>query len=567
MLCGAILNVICNIRTIYPIKFHSFKKIKKSFKKMNKLKTVFWLTLALIQPKLFADEIVLTAKNTEVRVFLQQAQITAQVKASLASGKHTLIIENIANTIEPSSIQLAGEGDLTILSTRYGQNFVSSPKNSAKLKNLKDSLNTNLENQRFLQLNLETFEREKDLLKANYSVQNNNLGASPDKVKAMADFFRLRMADINQNILKTEKQVNQAKEKTEKLQQQIKELNEIRPSVGQIMVEIMANSKGTASLELSYIAYNAGWAPVYDIRADNIKSNINLHYKANVWQLTGIDWEQVKLTLSTTNPSLGGNKPELGTQWVDFYQAPMYRQSEYKSRAGGAAPMMNDAAAPAMEAMVVQSTADITKMVETSLALNFDIAIPYTINHGGSQQLVDIQKHSLVGNFTHYAAPKLDNDAFLIAQISGWEQYNLLPGQAKVFFEGAYVGETYVNAMGTSDTLKLGMGRDKKVILKREKVTDFTSKKTIGSSIKESYGYKITIRNTKKESVNLVLEDQVPISQNKDIEVFEKSYAGASIDEATGKVSWALQLKPNETKVLELKYSIKYPKGKVITGL
>jgi uncharacterized protein (TIGR02231 family) len=548
--------------------------LQKIVHPMNTLRKSTLITMVILCAKLawpqlaIADDIVVDSKPAKVTVFQNQAQIFSQVKANLVAGNNTIYIENIASSIDPNTIQIAGQGDIVILSTKYGQNFIAAPQNSGRLRILKDSLSLTQDALRSNQLNLDIYERERELLKANYAINTSSTGTSPDKIKAHADFFRLRMADINSNILKLEKAITQNKEQNDKIQRQIVALYEKRPSVGQIMVQVLAKSRTAAQLELSYVAYNAGWNPVYDIRAHDTKSPITLGYKANVWQQTGIDWPQVQLQLSTTNPSLGGNKPEIGTQWVDFYQPapPVMYRSKSKEAKNLEEVVVMDAAAPAPAAMEAQTAADYTTVQDNGLAVSFDIAMPYTINHGGSPQLVDIQQHDLSGRFQYYAAPKLDTDAFLLANITGWEQYNLLPGQAKIFFEGAYIGESYISGNNTTDSLSIGMGRDKRINIKREKVKDMTSKKTIGANIRESYGYKITIRNTKKEAVNIQVDDQLPVSQNADIEVLDTSYAGGSLNTETGKITWDISLKPGETKVLELKYSIKYPKNKTITG-
>jgi uncharacterized protein (TIGR02231 family) len=562
------------LQLCYSVFYLYFTVIKKktSVQRTHNTQTMRKLLILLlftapVATILGQNEITISAKPNKVTVYLQQALIQSQIKTTLPAGANTLIIENIASSIDPATIQLAGLGDITILSTKYGQNFTSPAKNSAHLKLLNDSLTIYSDYLRVAQLNLDMHLGERDLLKANYAVNNSTTGSSPEKVKAMADFYRNRMADINGLIFKTEKQINFIKQRQGKIQNQIKEFNEQRPSVGQIQVNLLAASRTNASLELSYVAYGAGWSPVYDIRAKDSKSQIALGYKAQVWQQSGIDWEQVQLQLSTANPAMGGNKPEMGTLWVDFYQQPVYYKRGMQNKEANMDVQSSAAPSPAMvQEEAVQTAANHTTVQENSLAVNFDISLPYTINHGGQAQTVDIQNHNLDGNFMYYAAPKLDNDAFLTAQISGWEKYNLLPGIAKVFFEGNYVGETYINAANTADTLKVGMGRDKKIIIKREKVADFTSKKTLGQNIRESYGFKTTIRNTKKEAIVLLLEDQIPVSQNSDIEVLDKSLNGGSENAETGKVIWQITLKPNETKIIDLKYTIKYPKGKVVTG-
>ena len=287
-------------------------------------------------------------------------------------------------------------------------------------------------------------------------------------------------------------------------------------------------------------------------------------YRANVFQNTGIDWKNVKLTLSTSNPAEGGTKPELAAQFLSVYEPViMTKNSRVKMMKYEEPVAMAMEAAPAD----VATTAQFVSTVETTLAVNFDISIPYTINSGGNAEMVDIQNHSLPVNYKYYAVPKYDKDAFLTAIITDWEKYNLLPGTANVYFEGTFVGTTDIAGGEAKDSLLISMGRDKKIIAKRETIEEFKSRKNVGSNIRESFGYKITLRNTKSEAINIIVEDQVPISQDSRIEVELEDAKGADFNRESGKLTWKLTLQPLENKEILIKYNAKYPKGKNIQGL
>ncbi|HEY1056718.1 MAG TPA: DUF4139 domain-containing protein, partial [Emticicia sp.] len=157
--------------------------------------------------------------------------------------------------------------------------------------------------------------------------------------------------------------------------------------------------------------------------------------------------------------------------------------------------------------------------------------------------------------------------AFLTAIITNWEKYNLLPGSANIYFEGTFVGTSDIANSDTRDSLLISLGRDKKIITKRETVEAFKSRRNIGSNVRESFGYKIMLRNTKSEPIDIVIEDQVPISQDSRIEVETEELQGADYNKETGKLIWRLTLQPLDNKEILLKYNVKYPKGKNIQGL
>ena len=381
----------------------------------------------------------------------------------------------------------------------------------------------------------------------------------------MLDFFRTKLTEIGTRQMQLIRQSKDLQEKITRFQQQLdSQGTNLNQPAGEIELTLQAKAYSSVDLNLTYIANNAGWSPVYDILAKDVKSNIDLAYRANVYQSTGIDWKNVKLTLSTINPAEGGTKPELYAQYVNIYE-PVVVQTKNVRTMKFEAPQAMAMESP--EAADVATTADFINTVQTTLAVNFDISIPYTIPSGGNAEMVDIQKHSLSSTFKYYTVPKFDKDAFLTAIITDWEKYNLLPGTANVYFEGTFVGTTDIAGGETKDSLLISMGRDKKIISKHETIEEFKSRKNVGSIIRESFAYRITLRNTKNEPISMVMEDQVPISQDSRIEVELENAIGADFNRETGKLTWKLTLQPLENKEILLKYNVKYPKGKNIQGL
>ena len=161
----------------------------------------------------------------------------------------------------------------------------------------------------------------------------------------------------------------------------------------------------------------------------------------------------------------------------------------------------------------------------------------------------------------HYqSVPKLNKAAYLMATINDWEGFELVDGYANIYYEKTFIGETYLNTSMTLDSMQLSLGKDKGIVVERKSVKDFTRSKVIGPNVRKSYGYEIIVRNTKPIAVQLVLEDQYPISANSEISVDLEESGDGLADEASGKVTWRLELKPGETVKIPLKYTVKYPK-------
>lgn len=203
-----------------------------------------------------------------------------------------------------------------------------------------------------------------------------------------------------------------------------------------------------------------------------------------------------------------------------------------------------------------------TAQTVNQTTVDFEIKTPYTIKSDNKNYTVDVEFYDLPAFYKYYCVPKIDKDAFLIAHITNWEKYNLLEGEANVFFEDTYVGKTLMDVRNASDTLEISLGRDKKVSVNREKVKDFITKQFIGSKKEETRSWKTTVKNNKDQAINLIILDQIPVSTNADIEVSVQNISGAKQNTETGEIKWEFELKPTEKKDFELKYSVKYPKNR-----
>jgi TonB-dependent SusC/RagA subfamily outer membrane receptor len=210
---------------------------------------------------------------------------------------------------------------------------------------------------------------------------------------------------------------------------------------------------------------------------------------------------------------------------------------------------------------------DYTTIEEQELNVSFDIDIPYDILSNGKAHSVSLKDIKIPATYKYYAAPKVEKEAFLMAELNDYAKYNLLPGEANIVFEGMYVGKTMINPNQTQDTLNLSMGRDKKISIKRERITDKSGTKFLSSYKEQTFTYDIIVRNNKKEEINMLLKDQYPLSTDKEITVELLDKDGAKANEETGILTWEIKLKPNETKKHRISYKVKYPKDKIIGNL
>lgn len=207
---------------------------------------------------------------------------------------------------------------------------------------------------------------------------------------------------------------------------------------------------------------------------------------------------------------------------------------------------------------------DYITVSESELDLTYDIELPYDVPTNGKQQIATLQETTVPATYKYYAVPKLDKDAFLLAEIADWQTLNLLPGEANIIFEGTYIGKSFIDPANTNDTLNLTLGTDKRVVIKKEKMIDYSSIKFLGSNKLQTLTYEITVKNNKKEAINIILKDQYPVSTNKEIEVSLLENTDAAVNAETGAATWMLKIEPGTGKKVRISYSVKYPKGKMV---
>jgi uncharacterized protein (TIGR02231 family) len=513
------------------------------------------------------------SKISGVTVFLSRAQVTRDVKTRLEAGKTTLVLTGLAASMDTESVQATGKGSFIILGVTHRQNYLDELHTPKGLKVLKDSLDFYQKQLLLEQSQKEILNKEEAMLLSNQRIGGNNQNITVAELKGMADFYRSRLSEIVTSRMKQDDKIKRINARIVKINKQINEQNELYSrNTGEILINVSADAATQADIEVKYIVGQAGWTPMYDLRAVNTKSPVQIGYKANVFQGTGEEWTNVKLKLSTANPSQSGQKPELYTWYLDFYQPIARQYYDKKATMRGPEPEKskdseeNDIAEQSIAAPA-QSVADYVSAIQTTLNTEFDIALPYTVSSASKPTVVDIQNYEMKSDYEYAVAPKLDNEAFLIAKGTGWDEFKLLPGEANIFFEGTFVGKTFVDPNSIKDTLSVSLGRDKRIVVKREKLKDLTSRKLIGGSQRESYTWEISVRNTKNEPVTIVVEDQLPVSQNSQIEVNPVDVGGAKHNANTGKLTWNLVLQPNETKKLTYRFEVKYPKDQQVSGL
>jgi len=155
-----------------------------------------------------------------------------------------------------------------------------------------------------------------------------------------------------------------------------------------------------------------------------------------------------------------------------------------------------------------------------------------------------------------------NKEGFLMANLSDWQQYQLVSGDVNIYFENKFVGKTYLDTQNSGDTLAVSLGKDSRIVAERITLKDKNKRKFIGSNIKESKSFEIIIKNNLSRKVSVKVIDQIPLSMDSRIEVETENLSGGELNSRTGQVIWNTEIPASDSKKFKLEYTIKYPKGK-----
>ncbi|PJB56393.1 MAG: hypothetical protein CO098_14135 [Bacteroidetes bacterium CG_4_9_14_3_um_filter_41_19] len=264
------------------------------------------------------DTIRATSEIKDVTVFFSGAQISRYVDLKTTIGKQFILIDELPMEINPQSIQVKGLEHCQILSVRHQLSNNAGTEKSEKVKEVEQKIENKKNFMKSLKNQSSVFDLEEKILLENSKLGGKNDGATIEQIKEAADFYRSRLNEIKQEKLTVSTEFEKANQDLKDLYEQLNKLTlKKRTSTSQILVSIDCEQKVDSQMIVSYYIPSAGWSPLYDFRVDDITQPLTIVYNANIFQTSGEDWKNVNINLSTSNPSLSGNRPELSIMYLD----------------------------------------------------------------------------------------------------------------------------------------------------------------------------------------------------------------------------------------------------------
>jgi uncharacterized protein (TIGR02231 family) len=562
------------------------------------MKIKLLLSLTFLATTLFANDKV-TVKSTlhSVTVYTQGAQLQHKANYTIKAGLSEVIVEGISPQISAGTIQVKATGAVVILDSKYEYYYpqpnvqVNVTELPLKIRNaikvLEDSIKIINFELRDINDEIEVLVAARKIIISNGAVKGQGkVNDSIQLLKSTVDYYTTKVSELNKKISGLDRQ---KVKKTDLISDLDTRLNDLRnyaeqnnptpeiKGIPRIIITFMAKEAASGRIDLSYLASNAGWTPLYDIRSEAATGKISLTYKAQVRQQTGLDWDDVKLSISTNNPYANKTKPELSPWYIDYqeFRKQLNEKAKLRSEAyGDNVPAAVNTSAMNMGFLystsgatfeqAAQGAEAFTTIVQQLISAEFKIDLNYSIASDNQVRMVLVKQSELNTSFRYYAVPKLDPGVYLVAQMTKLDELQLVPAKANIFFDGTYIGETYLDPTTMDDTLNLSLGKDPNIVVKRTLLKNQSKERIIQDKKERSFAYNIEVRNLKSSEIELIIQDQIPLTTNPEITIEKSNLGKGTIDEKTGLIEWNLKLKAKDNQTFDYDFKVRHPKDKIV---
>lgn len=525
----------------------------------------------------------------EVTVFSDRALVVRQAKITLVPGERTIRFHRMTGSMDPNSVQIKGYGPAMIKGVKVEPVYMEAGQD-ADLNLLTEKLETIQNRITMVKDQISHAKQEKKFIEAiakrltTATEKSEQAELDPKKWIDMVSFYRNKLDKLDKEMRINTAALKPLRDKKNKLEREISDLHSrIQYTKYDISVIVTATAEGQATLDLSYIVMGPNWQPRYDVRADSKKAAVQVAYHASIRQNTGEDWRRARLLLSTAKPQAGDKHPELAAWRVRPYTPPPPRRSSTKKKRSFS--KMKSMAAPVMKFSDAESALgnaapqpEAISYIEAEAktggtAVYFDIKGKHTIKSDNQPHQVTIMVKDYPATFKYSAVPKLVKQAYLKAEITNDTDFPLLAGETNIFLDNNFVTSGSINTISPSETFWTFLGIDEGIKVEYKLINREQSKPGMfGNKIKVTFDYLIKVTNHKKQSHDLVLQDQLPLPAHRDIQVELISPVYKQNDKTFTKnnenlLEWKKTLKPGEIIEIPLKFTVTHPENMRVEGL
>ncbi|HEY7690404.1 MAG TPA: mucoidy inhibitor MuiA family protein, partial [Dongiaceae bacterium] len=364
-----------------------------------------------------------------VTVFPDRAEVTRVIQATVPAGATTLVLEGLPATLLPDSVRVSGTaGDKIAIGSVETKPLYRQDAVNAEERRLLAEIETLNDKRRALSDKISALQVQVDFIAsigrempaaANEEIIRGTM--DPAKWQQAWQALSAGTAEARDGMRLAEIEMRGIDAEVQKKHAELAQIQTGQTASMVARVNIDAQQGTTVKLELSYQLGDAWWWPVYDARLNTDSGKIDLVQMAQVQQRTGEDWSNVKLTLSTAQPSMGAVLPDLQTWFLLTAQ-------EFKQKAAGAGQNTLDdlykdelnAPSPAAPPMISEEgdgrrDAELLRanLVASEFAAQYGIPGTASVPSDDSAHKFVIAAHSMTGKLAVRTVPKIAPTAHL----------------------------------------------------------------------------------------------------------------------------------------------------------
>ena len=508
----------------------------------------FFVLFFIFGGYVFSQKIEVNHQIDKVNVFLNGAEINRKASVQIPNGRSELLFYGISSSIVPNSIKIIFDpSSVKVISINVLDSI--NYKKDKQWKNIRDKLDNIEEEKKLLSIKIQSLQKQIVFLDKNMELKGNT-PASVQQLNARSDYFQKKTEEIEKKIFSLKqkmKSIDKKLDETEKKLSRIEKKLQKKSSV--IKVSVDTDQPVNSNLQLKYMVNNASWKPFYSINAVNKNEKINFKYQAKIYNNTGNDWNNQKLTLAIVNPSDDLSLPVLKTWTIGDFVEMQYGEGRLNNIKGKAEYTSN-----------TNMDYDIIKVED--IHAKFDIDIPHDIPSDARPHLINVKDYDVKVDYYSLSIPKIKEGAYLIAKIPHWHQMGLMDADVNLYYNNNFQGVSHLDTEQISDTLDVSLGKDESFVVTRRKLKSANKTHMIGFNLTKKLTYEIVVKNLRNETQEIEVRDQIPVSSDSDIKIEIIDLAGAQLDDISGQLTWKIKLKALETKKIVFSFNIKVPKSK-----
>ncbi len=556
---------------------------------MNKLKTtilVFSLSLVVSGHWLFAAEINVDSRISEVTVYPDSALVSRVAALKLNAGEYEVLFADIIPDIDENSLRVsvAGGGAVKLFGARVKKEFLQEDA-AERVKQIREELQRLEDEMRKFSDAQEVISQEKVFLNSiqlfsGEQIPKDLITRMP-VAKDLEDTFKFldtKFKEGNAQNMDIEMQVRETRKKIDVLNRELSEIScSSRKLKRSIVVDLGLVKPEVFDLKVSYLVRGASWQPIYDARAGFEKSQVELVSYGIVRQKTGEDWSDVEMSLSTAKPAIGGNMPYVAPWVLRPYQPPRIMEKRAYSVGIAHQKMAFDAVKEETLATGEGKEAEeqYAEVEEKGIAVLYKLAKKATVKSDATEHKLPVSSQTLAAKFEYSSYPRAVLNAYLGSRVTNAPNLQLLAGRVNIFLEGDFVGASAIDNIGPGEEFDLYLGADENVKVKREQIekkVDETLVAGIPASTKRTtLKYKLTVENYKSRKINVKLFEAMPVPEDDRIKV---KIANVSLEpkqkdwkDRKGVWLWELELEPKAKREIVYTYIIEHPREMQVEGL